>query len=59
MAKEIICVCYGKEHKFKTRKQAMDFFLECMACSDGSERDRYVNIYLELKSGKNYCTDGD
>ena len=33
------------------------FFLQAMIASDGSERERYVNIYIKLKMGMTYCTD--
>ena len=42
--------CYG-ETKVWERKDAMEFFLEGMAWSEGSERDRYVNIYYQLARG--------
>ena len=56
---KIVCNCYGKEQEFTSRKKAMDFFLDCMMNSEGAERDRYTNIYLDLQEGKTYCTDND
>ena len=37
----------------------MNYYLEGMACCDGSERDRYTNIYLDLAAGEEHCTDED
>ena len=55
--KEVICVCYGHEHKFNSTKEAKAFFLDCMMGSEGSERERYTNIYCQLEEGQTYCTD--
>jgi len=50
--------CYGKEEKWASRQEAMNFYVEGMMCCEGSERDRYVNIYCDLVEGKDYCIDG-
>ncbi len=55
----ITCVFYGQEQEFKTRKEAINFCLEAMAGSEGCERDRYTNVYLDLLAGKTYCLDSD
>ncbi len=49
--------CYGKETFFEIRKEAEDRYLEFMGMSEGSERDRYTEIYLQLKDGLRVCTD--
>lgn len=41
-------ICYNELTTFETRKLATDFYLRCMSCSEGSERDRYTNLYLGL-----------
>ena len=46
----VVVVCYGEE-KVWERKEAMEFYLEGMAWSEGSERERYVNIYYQLARG--------
>ena len=46
----VVVTCYG-ESKIWERKEAMEFFLEGLACSEGAERDRYVNIYYQLARG--------
>lgn len=53
----ITTVCYGKERTWKTREEAMSFFLEGMMASEGSEQERYCNIYIKLQRGLVYCTD--
>ena len=49
--------CYGKSREWANRESAMQFFMECIASSEGSERNRYVNIYLQLIQGCNECYD--
>lgn len=46
----VVVTCYG-ESKVWERSQALEFYLEGMAWSEGSERDRYVNIYYQLARG--------
>ena len=50
-------VCYRKEKIWESREEAMDFYLQGMLACDGSERDRYATIYLQLLVGLDYCTD--
>lgn len=54
---EITTVCYGEEQKWKSRQEAIDFYINAMASSEGSERERYTEILLQLDSGLTYCTD--
>lgn len=56
MAK-ITTICYGKEESWGSREAAEQFFLQAMAGSDGSERERYTNIYIKLQMGMTVCTD--
>ena len=56
--KEIITVmCYDNEEIWGDRKEAIDFYLECMSFSDGAERERYSAILEQLMTGNTYCTD--
>ena len=48
---------YGKDRTFDDRQEAIDFYEECVLGSEGSERDRYVVILIDLRSGKTYCPD--
>ena len=54
---KITTVCYGKEETWKTKEAAEQFLLQAMMGSDGSERDRYTNIYIKLQMGMTCCTD--
>ena len=58
-SEEIVTVCYGQEEKWEKREDALAFYLECMAGSEGSEQSRYTHIYMQLMMGSNYCTDED
>ena len=49
-------ITYGKSEKMK-REDALAKFIEYMAGSEGSERDRYTNVYLDLIAGKSICKD--
>ena len=57
--RKVTTVCYGKKQKWDDREEAMQYFLEAMMSSDGSEHDRYSGIYLQLQNGLSYCTDED
>ncbi len=48
---------YGEDRTFDDRQEAIDFYEECVLGSEGSERDRYVEILIDLRSGKTYCSD--
>ena len=50
-------VCYGEKRNWKTLDEALEFFLEGMMNSEGSERDRYATIYSKLQSGLLFATD--
>ena len=54
---EVTTICYGKEEKWKSRDAAKDFFLRAMAGSEGSEHERYSNIYVQLSMGEKICRD--
>ena len=50
-------ICYGKEHIWDSRDDAIGFFSKAMAASEGSEHQRYYNIYAMLISGEKICVD--
>ena len=56
---KITCYRETKSYPESQRQKMMKYYLEGMACSDGSERDRYTNIYLDLAAGKEHCYDED
>lgn len=51
-------ICYGQEEIYTDRKKAMQFYMNCADNSEGSERERYINILFDLMDGKSLCTDG-
>jgi hypothetical protein len=57
MKERIKVVCYGKAEYWDDREKAKEFYLDCMRNSEGAERDRYVNIYIQLCDGLSQCED--
>ena len=55
---DIITICYGHYDKWDSRAEAVKYFFECANASEGSERERYVNIMMKLMSGANIASDG-
>lgn len=54
---EIITVrCYYKEKKM-TRAKALKLYREGYECCEGSEKERYSEILMDLMDGKDYCDD--
>ena len=53
----VTTICYGKKDTWSSREEAQAFFLKAMAGSDGSERERYTNIYMPLCMGMTECSD--
>jgi hypothetical protein len=50
-------ICYGEEQVWDKREDAVAFFLQAMAASEGSEQQRYVSIYTKLFEGLDVCSD--
>ena len=50
-------ICYGKVEKWKSREEAEKSFLEAIRNSEGSEQLRYMNVYTNLRLGKDVATD--
>ena len=48
--------CYGTTETME-RGQALEKYFSGMMCCEGSERDRYTNIYCKLKQGLTEITD--
>lgn len=57
MLETVKTICYGREVIWDSREKAIMFFHECMASSEGAERERYLNILVKLKSGEKVCVD--
>ena len=56
-AEVVVVECYGEQRVYRSRKVAMDFFLEAMMNSDGAEHERYETIYFQLAQGKTDVSD--
>ena len=48
--------CYGKTETME-RAEAIRFYREGVESCDGAERNRYVNILMDLLDGKTECND--
>lgn len=49
-------ICYKRESEMN-RQDAIREFTEGVMVCDGSERDRYMNVLLDLMAGKTVCRD--
>lgn len=51
--------CYDKTETFPESERAnqIKFYQECACMSDGCEKERYMNIYMDLTSGCKDCKD--
>ena len=47
---KIFVNCGGQLDVFNDKKEVMDFYEDCILMSEGSERERYTNIYFEVKT---------
>ena len=57
---EIKVYCYTKEPEiFTNRRDAIRKYKEGILCSEGSEKERYTNVLMDLLDGFNICWDGD
>lgn len=50
-------ICYGKERIWDKKEEAIEFFIDCMLNSEGSEKERYCNILSSLKADLKVCKD--
>lgn len=53
--------CYGKTTRYpESKRKAMihEFMMGMISC-DGSEKERYTNIYIDLVNGAKICSDSD
>ena len=55
--KTVTIICYGKTQIWDSREEAKAFYLDAIANSDGSEKERYTNIFLALESKMEVCCD--
>ena len=55
----VVIICYNQAEEWESRKQAKAFYMDCMFNSEGSEQERYVNIFRQLEEGQDLCIDDD
>ncbi len=53
----VTTICYDTEKVWNDRVSAEEFFFEAMMSSEGSEKERYSNVYFALKCGLYICKD--
>lgn len=55
----VTIICHGKKEIFKTRKAAIDSFMEAIDGCDprSSECSRYISIVQQLRAGADVATD--
>ena len=53
----VLITCYGETTAWASRKTAKEFYIQGMLACEGSERERYTNIFLGLESGLITCSD--
>lgn len=51
-------ICYGRHEKME-RQKAIKEYKMAILCSEGHERNRYVNILMDLEMGYKVCNDRD
>lgn len=56
MSKKVTIRCYYKEEKMD-RDKALEFYKKACAMCEGSERERYLEIVMDLMADKDYCDD--
>lgn len=56
---KVVTICYRQKRIWSSRDDAIKFYTEGVMMSEGSEKDRYMNVLLKLQAGKNVCTDDD
>lgn len=59
MSNTFTITCYGKTKRYlESKREAMKKeYMMGMAMCDGSEKDRYTNIYMDLVNGEKECSD--
>lgn len=57
MTIQITCYRQTKTYPESARKSLMDSYFEGMMFCEGSEQERYTNVYIGLKMGANIISD--
>lgn len=51
-SKKVTTICYGKRDTWNSAQDAIDYFNNAAANSDGCERERYLTIVSKLLDGE-------
>ena len=54
---EVTITCYSETKRWDDRIDALHFYKQGVAASEGCERERYMRIVLQLMEGRKVCTD--
>jgi len=54
---DIVTITCYRQTKTMHRQQAIAEYQEAMLCCEGSEAERYSNIYFQLLEGRKHCCD--
>ena len=57
--KMVTTICYNTARTWRSREEAIEFFKGGIVNSDGAEKNRYINILMDLLEGKYVATDSD
>lgn len=55
--KPITTICCGEKKEWNSPEDAMAYFVDAIKSSVSGERKNYINVYMQLKAGKDYCND--
>lgn len=62
MSNKVYVNCGGELQFFNSKKEVLEFYEDCIPMSEGSEKERYTNIYFSVKEhlndSKRCFTDG-
>lgn len=50
----VTTICYNQERKWDKREDAIASFFECLLNSEGTERERYLSILLQLMTWEGF-----
>ena len=54
---DIVTIHCNGQRELTTRQSAIKFYKRAVQCTEGSERERYTNVLMDLLDGKKVCKD--
>ena len=58
MQGELVVFCYNQAEVWQSRSRAAEFYREAVYACEGCEKERYMNVLLDILEGKTFCWDG-